>query len=221
MATIGGKLLLSATLQEPLSGFWVADIEADSEEDLTGAVTLDLDGVTFAGTVHRGDLFRGRWHGRIVAGGYGAGRGPRARVAAKFYAEGIALRLVLSDIAAAMGLTVDTATSDAAVLDRVLGQWQRAEGPAAHALAALVHEADVRFHVTRAGLLRVAAPTYAELTPAPTTELLTEDPQVRTATYAPLTPELLPDRAIGGRRCSYVLTVYGPGGLRQVVWFED
>ena len=72
-----------------------------------------------------------------------------------------------------------------------------------------------------AGLLRLAVPTYATLTPAQTTELLSEDPQRRSAVYAPATPELLPDRTVGGRRVSYVQTDYTPRGLRQTVWFED
>ena len=91
MPTFNGLSLLRCRLEEPRTGIWTADVEVDSETDITGAAALDLDGTAYTGTVYRGGLDSGRWLGRIVGGAGGMSIpacciwGPRPRLRSSLF----------------------------------------------------------------------------------------------------------------------------------------
>ena len=55
-------------LEVPELGAWTAMVDVDSDAAISGKVTLTIDGVSWVGTVIKGDLYAGRVHAQIVGG---------------------------------------------------------------------------------------------------------------------------------------------------------
>lgn len=163
MHTINGSLLLSADVTEPRVGAWRVELEADATEAFSGAVTLDLNGIEFKGTVLPG---RSGEHGGSVRAAVVGGKGGLSKtIAAQNYANGvIRVETIVKDILRAAGETL-SASSDAAVLGRQLPKWHREEGVASHALVAVLDAAQASFRVNRAGEVWVGVDTYPVANP--------------------------------------------------------
>ena len=129
LATISGQTVLRLSVHLPASGIWWADVEADSEETLSGSVELALPGLTLTGTVMSGGPYHGRARYRVAGGAGGWGRELRARSYSND--AGVKLARVLQDAAAECGesmyTTGETRTvgpylvRDAGPASRVLG----------------------------------------------------------------------------------------------------
>lgn len=124
LPVVGGRLTL------PTRGAWLADVEAVSDEDVDGVVTLTVGETSLVGRVLRGGVFEGRWRGRVVGGAGGLGR----TVTARQY-RSVTRRAIVAATLAEVG---ETLAPDAAGLDDVLVTWARFAEPASRCLARLV-----------------------------------------------------------------------------------
>jgi len=210
---LGGVTVIEALVYEPRVGRWTADVELDTDEDITGAVTLNLGAVALVGAVHRGGVDNSRWSGRIVGGAGGLS----TSLQPKNY-QGASLKHVVDDIMRESGETLDA--SSAVLAAHITANWHRTRGPASHALQAVADELSVPWRVTRAGTVLLGATTASELD-TEQVEIL-ERPETGAMVVAPaVDPELLPGVLFDGREVSYVATIVEAGKLRQELWFED
>ena len=123
----GGAAVLRAHVFLPLAGVWSADLDVDTDEDVAGAVTVEVDGaVAFRGTVVDGGVTHGLWRGRIVGGAAGL----RGTLPALAYLDATRADVVRDALAEA-GETL-SATSDS--LAAAVARFHRAEGAAARAI---------------------------------------------------------------------------------------
>jgi hypothetical protein len=153
-----GRAVLRATITEPRIGMWVADLDVDGDDTVTGPVTLEAAdaGVAWVGAVLRGASDEGRWRGRIVGGSGGLWRPlePRAFRGA-----------TLHDVAA---VTLDDAAeqlddaSDA--LTGATAFWLRARQAAALTVADVARAAGLSWRVARAGTVWIGAETWGPAT---------------------------------------------------------
>lgn len=170
MNTCNGKPLASCVLTAPRVGVWVADLEVDTDEAITGAVELDLEGSSWRGTVARGGVELGRWRGRIVggAGGLGAVLGPTA------FAD-TDLRAVLSETLRDAG---EQLAETSATLDASVTRWARMAAPASHTVADIAHAAGCAWRVLADGTVWVGAETWEALDLGADLDVITVDPRV-------------------------------------------
>lgn len=213
MPTLNGKDLLTATIQEPLIGYWTATVEVDSEAAITGAVSMEIDGVTWVGTVMSGDSYAGRAHAQIVGG---AGK-LATELDAKYYL-GVPLAVVLSDLSAGTGEKL-SATIDSAVRNHSVARWSRPQGKASLALKQVADEVSASYRALRDGTLWLGAETWP--TVAPKYDEIDKQPGRGSMTIAPDSPTVAPGTAFAGKRVSRVTTTLSPEGLRQDIVFES
>jgi len=213
-STINGRPLLVAHIQEPAEGFWVADVAADAD-DLTGAVTMSIEGVEFIGSVYRGGGDAGRWKGRIVGGS--AARST-ATLAAKYYL-GATVSTIVADILSATGDTLD-GSSDSTVLSGVLARWHRSEGSAGKSWTAIASAAGACVRSLRSGALYFGALSYPDIEDPSGIVEVDRVPQSGSRLYGLDAPNLAPAVTFRDRRVSYVSTMLTPGMLRQRLWFD-
>ncbi len=173
MNTLNGKPLVSCVLTVPRVGVWVADLEVDTDEALTGAVALDLEGSAWTGTVARGGVELGRWRGRVVggAGGLGAVLGPMA------FAD-TDLRAVLTETLREAG---EQLAETSAALDEVVTRWARVAGPASHTVADVARAAGHAWRVLADGSVLVGAEIWEPLALGADLDVITANP--RTGRY--------------------------------------
>jgi len=197
MPTANGLTLLEATLWRPRVGRWTAEVSCDGEEALSGAVTLDLDGVILKGTAKQSGAFQGRV-GAIVVGGSGR---LHEELPAKFY-DDVPLSLPLGEILSATAETL-SATSDAAILGRQLQRWTRTGGkPAHHALGQLIDAVGATWRHLEDGTLWVGTETWPEQQVEH--ELLDELSSDAHVVIAPQKLELRPGVTFLGRHVEHV-----------------
>jgi hypothetical protein len=206
-STANRQLLLAAVLTQPRVGAFHADLELDAEAPLTGAVVLDLEGIEFRGTVVRSGVHGGRTRARVVGGAGGLSR----VLPAKNYAGNVRLEVVLRDILRETGETLSP-RAETAILSRQLGKWHRQEGPASHALVALLDAARAIWRVERDGTVWVGAPAWPDATLEHV--LLDEDWAAGVITIAPERPELEPGTTFRGQRIEQVVHTLEPNALR-------
>ncbi len=209
MALVNGTVwALTTDLRQSRIGAWHADLELDSDAALSGAVTLEEEGITFVGTVVRSGSFGGRTRARVVGGSGGLSKALPARN----YASGVLkLSTVIGDILREAGETLSS-TSDASILSAQLPKWHREAGLASHALVQAVDAAGAVWRVLRDGTIWVGAETWPIVSPAHV--LIDEDWCDGVLTIAPDAPELLPGTTFLGHRIEMVRHYSGPGGLR-------
>jgi len=109
VGSLNGERVTRCALQWPSWGRWFADVDLDSDAELSGPVTLAIADQTFVGTVLSGGVSDGSASYRIVAGAGGWGK----PVPAKGYSDpaGVKLATVVGHAAATVGETVVGATS--------------------------------------------------------------------------------------------------------------
>lgn len=215
--TANQKPLLGATITEPLVGAWTVEVEIESEEEITGSVSIELGSkaATFQATVVRGALEHGRWIGLLV-GGKG---GLSVDVASKHYTS-VPVKSVLGDLMTDSGETLDgTITKE--ILDRALPVWIRPLGPPVTALDDLANELGVSWRVLRNGKIWLGVEKWPKLS-MPHVEQ-SRGPSAGTLTVAPAESALVrPGVTFQGLRVSHVVTSLRGGMLRQQIWpFES
>lgn len=153
MTTLAGHTLLSLRMTIPRTGAWVADVVVDTDAAITGAVTLEIAGRTWRGTVTSGDVELGRWSGRVVGGAGGLQRS----LAATAYAD-TDLRTVVGETLRDAGETLSAASGD---LSAVVTRWARAAAPAAHAVGDVARSAGMSWRVARDGSVWIGADAWS------------------------------------------------------------
>lgn len=166
--TCSGAAVTRGVIYLPLSGVWVADLDVDTDTELAGRVSITADEQTLSGTVVRGAVSHGLWHGRIVGGAAGL----RAELTARAY-RGAVLADVLADVLAEAG---ESADASSAALDIAAPLWHRLAGTAADTVAAVARAAGLVWRVTTAGLVWLGAETWPDAPDSDVT-LLATDPR--------------------------------------------
>lgn len=210
--TLGESDVLSGTLAVRAVGAWAVDLEVDTDEDLTGPVTLTTGSLTWRGTVvrERSGVFELRWRGRVVAG---AGR-LDAVLPARMY-RSVPARLVARDLAAEAG---EVLAADAAGLDVVLPFWVRRRETLAAALSRLTEALGLAWRVTAAGEL-TTTPWATENDPAGL-ELISEDTFTRSARFASDEIAPMPGAVIDGRTVEAVTFTLDASATRAEVTYR-
>lgn len=206
--TIGDLDILSCDLRMPRMGVWHADVEADGDTALSGAVVIDIEGDTFRGTIVRSDLNGGRVLSKVAAG---AG-GMATAVAAKHYSTGPTVKQVVTDILTAAGESL-SATSDATILGKRLTRWDRAAGKASDALVEVLESQSATWRVLDDGTVWVGRDTYP--TQNVEHDIIDEDWIRGIVEIAPTRADLRPAVTFDGQRVSYVVHRLRPGSLRS------
>lgn len=214
--TANGFALLNATIEEPRVGRWVATITADVPETQSmgadgDSVTLDFeDGqAVFEGTIVRGTVFAGVYSGTLTGGAGGLA----TPIDAKAYV-GVPMAVVLADLMALTGETLD-GTTDEAVTSFTVPTWQRTSGQAQNALDAIRNATGADWRMFRGGSLWLGTDTFPELDFD--FQELNQDPSFAQKLIAPENgaPMLSPGVTFDGQRVEYVTTSLSPSSLTQ------
>lgn len=209
--TANGIDIIDAQIFEPSYGCWHADLELDTEADLSGAMSLNLEGVVFSAHILRGGIEGGRWLGRVIGGAGGLS----ATLDARSYIS-TAISFVLSDVLTEAGETSDPGSVDYS--GHEVATWTRTHGKASHALAAAANEVGANWRISRSGGVLIAPDTFPPLDIEYT--LTDQRPDLDSVIIAPTAADLVsPAVTFDGRRVSYVATSVEPRALRQTIWF--
>jgi hypothetical protein len=170
MPSVNGLRLLSCKIRMPRVGAWHLNFEADVTDD--GAlealaagddgkvrITLEHEGVSFVGTLVRGDQKRAVYQGRAVAGKGGLSTTLPARSYTS--ALGVKVQQVVSDILREAGEALSDTVEDS-VLERRVSRWTRTQGVASHALLKVADAVGMTWRVLRDGTIWIGAATYPE-----------------------------------------------------------
>jgi len=223
--TITGVDILSARITEARVGAWHATIEADTDEPITGSVTIDIEGESFTGTVEQGDVeAANRWKGFVV-GGKG---GLQKKIGAQYYYVP-GLRTVLEDIARDSGETLSVELDPSLLLKR-FERYSRLEGPAHTQFRQLADELGVDWRITRAGELWFGSESWLPVTAKAIGSEY--DPQSRMLEVAydgaDDRPVIRPGVSLQGTKTEHdgkkvqrVVTQVDESGLRQALFFDE
>lgn len=211
--------VLRGELSAPLSGRWIADLEVDASEALSGAVEIRIGGVAWRGTVWRGALDDGAdvWRGRIVGGSGGLDRPVTARSWLGLQpARGLLVELLTE-------VDESLSPSSTAEIDTNVARWSRVEGPAHRALADLASVVGARWRLTSEGTVWVGSETWPELVlpEGAEAELLSTDPMLGVSTYALPGAYISPGCIFEGRRVAGVVYDLEDAVERARVFFLD
>lgn len=215
-ATINGLDVTSLRLTRPAQGIWVLSAEVASEDEVTGALTLEQDSVTMSGTIVRSGVVAGTCRIEAV-GGKG---GLRSEVPARSY-QGVTSKAVLSDLIAAVGEQLDASSSRAA-LSVTLPYWTRAMGTASSALATLVDALGARWRVLPSGLVWVGSESWPKVADSFDFIEVDRDPGAGNVLIAPESIALGPGVTLGSDRVGrveHVLSLEAP--LRTTYWISE
>lgn len=220
--TINALSLVTALVSLPLNGAWHADVsvspaQGDQGVALSGMVTIELDGLTLVGTVVRSAVDDSMIRARIVAG---AG-GMSSELKEAYYKGSPTVRKVVEDILRETGETLSGASS-AAVLDTVIGTWQRERGPAGVALSRIVEAYGGSWRSLPDGTVLVVGPEGWPVVEPKHTQVPGGDPiqgSCRIAWPERTPPDVLPGITFLGQQVSYVVHELAPGGLRTELRF--
>lgn len=206
-----GLAVLGGEIKTPLTGYWSAELDIDTSEELSGAITFSDGATEFVGTIIRGEPYSGR-HKVWIQGG--AGKFGK-ELGAKPY-KSTSVRLVLNDILAETGdVLADSSTR--AVLDRQLAFWHRAPGPAFTAIKSLIlDEAQANFRTLRDGSLWVGTDTFAAQEVEH--EIVGRQDAIGLISIAPETLELEVGRAFQGVTITELVYTLTRDKLRAEVW---
>lgn len=193
-------------LTMPRTGAWHVGVTVDGEIPLTGAVTLDLVGVKFLGTVVRGQPFVGDTKLWIVGGGGGMSR----KLDAKNYSSGPSVRTIVKEILGDKETL--SLESDAGILNSVLPNYHRMEGIASHALTTVLGKLGAVWRILADGTVWIGKDTYPEV--AVPHVLEDEDWFSGILNIAPEAPTLRPGVTFLGHKIEEVVHYASPDKLR-------
>ena len=216
MLTVNGKSVLAMRLTLPVSGVWVASLEVDAEEAITGAVTLKQSdtSISYAGYVVRSGEQSGTCHLEVMGGAGGL----RDELAARSYRE-VTARTVVAEALEGAGEAL-ASTSTRSLLDTLLPFWSRTQGRASLALSTVAEALSGRWRVLPSGAVWLGVDTW----PAYRGELPTElgrDPAAGIVLLAPEAIDLAPGVTLRNDRIGrveHLVTREEP--LRTTFWIE-
>jgi hypothetical protein len=214
MITANGLPVLAMRLTLPVQGVWVAALQVSSDEDLSGAVTLQQDDVTYTGTVLRGTSVNGIAAVEAVGGTGGLG----GQLAARSY-QGASARSIVNDLLAGVGDRLD-GEATRSVLSTTFAYWTRAAGRASVALSSLTDALAARWRVLPSGAVWVGAESWPAMATDYEALEIERDPAASTVLLAPETFALLPGVTLRGERVGRVEHVMGTDELRTTFWLE-
>lgn len=166
---IGGRAVTLCTITFPLAGAWTADVDVDTDEDITGRASIVCDGgPTWAGAVVSGGVTHGLWRGRLVGGAGGL----RSTLDPLAY-RSATLADVLRDALSEGGETLSTASGS---LASSAALWHRARGTAAATVAAVAGAAGYGWRVLADGSVWLGTETWPDAADLDVT-LLDRDPR--------------------------------------------
>lgn len=214
IATCNGSPILSLRLSLPPVGNWVAEVDVDSDTELTGPIEIADEAVTYTGVVApgRSGLFVGHWRAYVVGGAGGLAQDVEARSYQRVTAMD-----VVSDLLGTVGETLSAASTRAA-LSQPLTYWTRSAGRASVALTALCEALGARWRVLPSGEVWVGTETWPDV--APPLELDRDDPQ-GSRLLAPDTLELVPGVSLDGFHVGRVEHTIEDNRLRTTVWADS
>lgn len=212
-ATLNGLNLITCSIQEPRIGVWSAVVDVDTDTTITGNVTITIDGVSWVGTVVKGDQHAGRFHAQVVGG---AGK-LATQLDAKYYL-GVSLSAVLDDLMLGTGETLSS-TTDSSIRSHSVARWARPQGKASAALKQVADEMSLTWRVLRDGTVWLGTDTFAAV--SPTYDEIDKVPGRDSVLIAPDAPTLLPGTTFLSRKVSRVTTSIQDSGLRQEILFES
>lgn len=213
-ATLNGKDVISVVLNEPRIGVWNATVEADADAAISGKVTLVIDGVTWVGTMVKGDLHAGRVSAQIVGGA-----GKLAKVLDVKHYRGGTLGSVVNDLMRETGETLSS-TTDAKVRSFSVSRWTRPIGKASVTLKQVSDEMKLVWRVLRDGTVWLGNDTWTEAKAVH--DEIDRTPGRDALLIAPDAPHVQPGQTFEGKRVARVVTtIQEGGGLRQELQFES
>lgn len=197
---LAGHPLLALSLVVPRVGAWTADVEADTDEALSGVVTLDLEGRQWRGTVVRGGVgLDQRWRGRIVGAGGLLADLPAVALAST------TLQRILAETLRAAG---ESAAPTDADLSAAVTRWHRAASTGSLEVAEIAARAGMTWRVLADGGVWVGRETWPAVTLRGDLDVMAVDPM--TGRY-----ELEGDAALDARPGTTV-TLTVDGAAREV-----
>lgn len=216
MLTVNGKPVLAMRLTLPVSGVWVASIEADAEEAITGAVTIKQSdsSASYAGYAVRSGELSGTCYLECIGGAGGLA----GDVEARSYRD-VTARTVVAEALAAAGEAL-ASTSTRSVLDTALAFWTRSQGRVSQSLSAVADELGARWRVLPTGAVWFGAETWPDFRGEDIAEL-SRDPAAGTVLLAPDAIDLAPGVTLRGERIGrveHLITRDDP--LRTTAWIE-
>jgi hypothetical protein len=210
--TIAGAPIIAATITMPGAGAWLAHVSADTDEVISGSVTIDIAGAQFVGTVMRGGVIHGRLELAVCGGAYGL---PTV-LAAQSY-RNVPASIPLKDILSACGETLSS-THDASKLAIFLPAWMRIESRGGQAMQMLLDKIAANWRVLADGTVWIGADTW------PTQEVdavvLDEFPARKLLHVQTEQPTIRPGVTWEGRRVSYVQHKLSSARSSTEVWYE-
>lgn len=140
-------------------GRWGGEITVDTDKDLQGAITIDLDGVELKAFVHRGGVFAGQYKAMVFGGSGGLSKDVKPK-----YFTNVPVRVILQQTLREIGETLSP-TSDAAVLDTFFARFHRPKGDGVHFMYTLIEHLDgVVWRTLDDGSVWVGKETWPEAT---------------------------------------------------------
>lgn len=175
-ASLAGKRLVSVRLVAGNTGPWFAECELEGDAQVSGQVTLEINGTPFAGTVDESSngVFDGNRKVRVLAGGGGWARNVTAR---NYHNDArIRARTVVEDAARAVGETIGGFVP---IAERIGIDYVREAGPASRVLEDVI--GGVPWWVDYDGVTRVGMRSSVEAA-SDAYDVLAYDPMDRRAT---------------------------------------
>lgn len=214
-ATCNGIAISRAEIVEPLRGVWVADVELDSMDVLSGSAVLLLGDVEWRGTVQpgRSAVDGGRAKARLIGGNDGL----RKPIPSRYYL-GPTLGVVVASVLMECNETLSPTAGDLA--SWIVARWQRTSGSAGKALEAVCSAAEYSWRVLRDGTVWVGFETWPDLE-GKQTEVGAYSFSAAKAYSPEYSPLVAPGMSVGGQHVSSVMTLLSASSLRQEVWFDD
>ena len=214
--TINGAPLTDGTFYVPRIGAWSIDARLFSETPIAGKVTVVCDGVTFVGTVARGDIFNNVATLRIAPGAAGLSK----TATPKSYQRTAGV-VVLRDLLDAAGEALDP-TADMTALGRAIPSWSVALMPIGRAIAYLMDRLGLAWRMLPNGKLWAGTEAWPKTAVADTdVQVMGRDDALGEFQLGLISPALLPGTTYAGRKIGNVETTVTAGAVRAKALVED
>jgi hypothetical protein len=215
--TANGKPVVQLGIAENRHAAWSALVEVDTEQALSGLVTLNVDGELFVGTAVLGDLEAGRWKGTVIGG-----RGGLYKVLpAAWYVEPT-VGTLLSAIARESGEVLDPAIPTS-VLTKRFERWSRMQGETHLALRQIADALGYQWRITRTGTVWIGPETWLPVVAKTITESYSPEERKLTVAYDALAeaPAVRPGMTFEGKRIERTQLVATPAATRHDIYFDE
>ena len=219
LVTVNDLPVTEGTITYPRIGVWVADLIVTSEEDIAGAVSIEMDGLTLSGTVYRGGPFISDARLRVVGGKAGL----FTTATPKHYKDSVLVRNIVNDLLGNAGESLSS-LSDAGIITSKIDAWTTTAQPVSRAILALLEtiDDDAILRVLEDGTVFIGVDDFPTVDDGfEDASVLDEDPINGMLTVALDVPNLLPGVTCQGRKLSYVKHQISDRGVRAHAWYEQ